>query len=296
MSEPLLSLRGLNVGFDTAEGAFKAVDGLDLDVNPGEVLALVGESGSGKTQAALAVLGLSPPNAKVSGSATFAGQEMIGASREKLDALRGKAVTMIFQEPMTALDPLVPIGAQIAAPLLAHQAMSSAEAFAHAGSLLAETQVRDAKNRLKDYPHQFSGGERQRAMIAMAIANEPRLIIADEPTTALDATVQAQILDLLMELRARRGLALLMVTHDLGLVRRIASRVAVLRAGVLQESGAVGELFARPKAAYTRQLIDAEPSGEKPPVASDAPLLLEASGLRVHVQTARRPVHVERRA
>ena len=188
---------------------------------------------------------------------------------------------MIFQEPMTALDPLVPIGAQIAAPLIAHQAISRAEAFSRAGSLLAETHVRDADSRLKDYPHQLSGGERQRAMIAMAIANEPKLIIADEPTTALDATVQAQILDLLMELRARRGLALLMITHDLGIVRRIASRVAVLRAGVLQESGSVSAVFANPKAAYTRQLIDAEPSGEKPPVASDAPLLLEASGLRV---------------
>ena len=281
MSAPLLQVRGLTVAFDRPEGAFKAVDGLDLAVNPGEVLALVGESGSGKTQAALAILGLSSATADVSGSATFAGEELIGASRAKLDALRGSVVTMIFQEPMTALDPLVPIGAQIAAPLIAHQGLSRRDAFARAGALLAETRVRNAESRLKGYPHQFSGGERQRAMIAMAIANAPKLIIADEPTTALDATIQAQILDLLMELRARRGLTLLMITHDLGIVRRIATRVAVLRAGVLQESGTVGEVVASPKAAYSRQLIEAEPSGEKPAVSPDAPLLLEASGLRV---------------
>ena len=277
MSAALLRLAGLTVAF----GGRKAVDGLDLTVAAGEVVALVGESGSGKTQAVLATMGLSPSNAHVSGSARFDGVEMIGAPRAALDALRGSKITMIFQEPMTALDPLVPIGAQIAAPLRVHGGLSRGAAWERAGALLAETQVREARSRLKDYPHQLSGGERQRAMIAMAIANAPKLIVADEPTTALDATVQAQILDLLMALRVKYGLAILLVSHDLNLVRRVASKIAVMRGGLLQESGETASVFAAPKSDYTRALIAAEPSGQKPPVAGDAPQLLEAEGVRV---------------
>ena len=277
MSGPLLKLSGLTVAFDGR----KAVDGLDLTLEAGEIVALVGESGSGKTQAILAMMGLSPPGARVSGSALFDGVEMIGAPRARLDALRGAKVAMIFQEPMTALDPLVPIGGQIAAPLRAHAGLSKRAAWARAGALLAETQVRDASERLKDYPHQFSGGERQRAMIAMAIANSPKLIVADEPTTALDATVQAQILDLLLALRAKYGLAILIVSHDLNLVRRFAAKVAVMRGGLLQESGPTADVFAAPKAEYTRALIAAEPSGLKPPIAANSPILLEAEGVRV---------------
>ena len=277
MSAPLLKFSGLTVAFD----ARKAVDGLDLTVERGEIVALVGESGSGKTQAILAMMGLSPPNARVSGSAVFDGVEMIGAPRRVLDALRGAEVAMIFQEPMTALDPLVSIGAQIAAPLRAHGGLSKRAAWARAGELLAETQVRDAAARLKDFPHQFSGGERQRAMIAMAIANAPKLIVADEPTTALDATVQAQILDLLLALRAKYGLAILIVSHDLNLVRRFAAKVAVMRGGLLQECGPTADVFAAPKAEYTRALIAAEPSGRKPPILAGSPILLEAEGVRV---------------
>jgi len=281
MSEPLLRLSNLSVALPGPAGATTVVRNLDLDVSAGEVMALVGESGSGKTQAMLAAMGLSPQRAKVSGSVTFEGKELVGLKESELNTIRGGAMTMIFQEPMSALDPLTRVGEQIAAPLRVHAGLSRRAARDRAACLLAETKVKDAPLRLDDYPHQLSGGERQRAMIAMAIANAPKLIIADEPTTALDAAVQLEILALLAELRRRREVALLIVTHDLGLVRKVAERVAVMRAGEIVERGTVRDVFARPEAEYTRRLVEAEPKGEKAPPSADAGVVLDAVGVRV---------------
>ncbi|ACA19664.1 ABC transporter related [Methylobacterium sp. 4-46] len=274
---PLLSLRGLSVAY--GEGA--ALSGLDLTLGRGETLALVGESGSGKSQAALAVMGLLPETARVTGSALFDGTELIGLPRPDLDRIRGARIGMVFQEPMSALPPLSPVGHQIALPLRAHRGLTRAQARARALDLLRLVGLRDAAARLGAYPHELSGGERQRVMIAMALACEPDLLIADEPTTALDVTVQAQILALLADLKARLGLALLFISHDLRLVRRMAERTAVLRGGRLVECGPTERLFAEPRAPETRDLVAAEPAGRKGPVPASSPLVLEARGLRV---------------
>ncbi|ACL60915.1 ABC transporter ATP-binding protein [Methylobacterium nodulans] len=275
--DPLLTLSGLSVSY----GGVAALSGLDLAVGRGETLALVGESGSGKSQAALAVMGLLPETARASGSVRFDGTELVGLPRPALDRIRGARIGMVFQEPMSALHPLFTIGHQIALPLRAHRGLSRRQARARALDLLSLVGLRDAGARLTAYPHELSGGERQRVMIAMALACEPDLLIADEPTTALDVTVQAQVLALLADLKTRLGLALLFITHDLRLVRRMAERTAVLRAGRLVEVGPTERLFLQPAAPETRDLLAAEPAGRKAPVPAGAPVVLEGSGITV---------------
>ncbi len=277
MSAPLLSLRGLEVAYRSR----RVVAGVDLDVARDEVVGLVGESGSGKTQTMLAALGLAANSARVRGSAKLDGFELIGASERALDALRGAKATMIFQEPATALDPLFSIGAQIAAPMVAHKRANRAEARRRAATLLDEVGIAGGSGRLGAFPHELSGGERQRVMIAMAIANEPALIIADEPTTALDVTVEAQILDLIAALRRRLGAGLVLISHDLRLVRRFADRVYVMREGSIVESGPSRKVLSAPATAYARMLVAAEPRGMKPAAAPGGPVLISARGLTV---------------
>jgi oligopeptide transport system ATP-binding protein len=281
LENPLLAIRDLRVAFATSQGEAPAVRGVDIEVAAGEVVAIVGESGSGKSQTLLAALGLLPGNGRATGSARLEGEELIGASEAKLNRVRGSKVAMIFQEPMSALEPLYTVGEQIAAPLIAHACVSARQARARAGELLEQVGIAHGRARARAYPHQLSGGERQRAMIAMAIANRPKLLIADEPTTALDVTVQAQILDLLIALQRELGMAMVFVSHDLRLVRRVARRVYVMRAGLVIEAGLTGEVLARPQAAYTRMLVDAEPAGAKAPPPAEAGTLLEARDIVV---------------
>jgi peptide/nickel transport system ATP-binding protein len=259
-----------------------AVRDISLALDPGETLALVGESGSGKSVTALAIMGLLPPQARVSGTVRFEGRELTSARVSELQSLRGRRMAMIFQEPMTALNPVMRVGDQIAEAVLAHASRknggeggapdsplptagkyvphSRAQARERAIEALREVAIPEPERRWRDYPHQLSGGQRQRVMIAMAIVNRPALLIADEPTTALDVTVQAQILDLLAELRRRLGLAMLFVSHDLAVVRRVSHRVAVMYAGRIVESGAVEEIFAHPAHPYTRGLLASIPT------------------------------------
>ena len=281
MAIPLLSLRGLDVRFRTGDGVLHAVKGLDLDVAPGETVAIVGESGSGKSQTAHAVMGLLSANGWAEGSVRYRGTELIGLAPAALNRIRGAKIAMIFQEPMTSLDPLYRVGDQIALPLIAHRGLSRRQARARAVELLDLVRIADPERRLASYPHELSGGQRQRVMIAMAIANDPDLLIADEPTTALDVTVQARILALLADLKSRLGMAMVFITHDLGIVRRLASRTYVMRDGEVVESGETAEIFARPRHAGTRRLIEAEPRGRKAPPAADAPVVLEARDMRV---------------
>jgi oligopeptide transport system ATP-binding protein len=281
MVEPLLAIRDLRVEFAGANGVTRAVRGVDIDVAHGEIIAIVGESGSGKSQTLLAALGLLPGSGRASGSARLEGGELIGAPRAKLDAVRGSRVTIIFQEPMTALDPIYPIGHQIAAPILAHAGASRAAALARAGDLIEQVGIANGRSRSRAYPHQLSGGERQRAMIAMAIANRPALLIADEPTTALDVTMQARILDLIVGLQRELGMAMIFVSHDLALVRRMARRIYVMRDGLIVESGSTEEVLTRPREAYTRMLVAAEPTRAAPRRSTRAPVLLEATDVRV---------------
>jgi oligopeptide transport system ATP-binding protein len=278
---PLLSLRGLHVRFRTGDGVLHAVKGLDLDVAPGETVAIVGESGSGKSQTAHAVMGLLSANGWAEGSVRYRGAELLGLAPAALNRIRGAKLAMIFQEPMTSLDPLYRVGDQIALPLVAHRGLSRRQARSRAVELLDLVRIADPKRRLESYPHELSGGQRQRVMIAMAIANDPDLLIADEPTTALDVTVQARILALLADLRSRLGMAMVFITHDLGIVRRLASRTYVMRDGAVVESGETAEIFARPRHADTRRLIEAEPHGRKAPPAPDAAVVLEAHDMRV---------------
>jgi oligopeptide transport system ATP-binding protein len=281
LGAPLLELSGLDVRFDTPDGEVHAVRGISLAVHEGETLAVVGESGSGKSQAMMAAMGLLAKNGRVAGSVRYRGREILGLPARDLNEIRGARIAMIFQEPMTSLDPLYTVGNQIAEPLIHHRRMSARAARERAAELLALVGIPDPKRRLRAYPHELSGGQRQRVMIAMAIANEPDVLIADEPTTALDVTVQAQIIELLASLQARFGMAIVFITHDLGLVRRFADRVAVMRAGLVVEEGEVEEVLTSPRHAYTRMLLAAEPTGAKAPPAENAPTVLEASDIRV---------------
>ena len=274
----LLAVERLGVAF----GPRQVVRDVSFTLDRGETLAIVGESGSGKSLTALSLLGLLPHGAAPSGKVRLDGIETIGAPERALRPLRGGVAGMIFQEPMTSLNPLTRIGKQIAEAMRLHRPISMAAARERAAALLKEVGFHDGEGRLDAYPHQLSGGQRQRVMIAMALANDPALLIADEPTTALDVSVQAQILSLLAAEKRARGLALLLITHDLTIVRRHADRVCVMKEGGIVEAGTAAEIFARPQHPYTRALIEAEPRGRPAPVAADAPVLLEARDLKVH--------------
>ncbi len=282
----LLEVRDLGVTFAGWRGApsVEAVKRVSFALDRGETLALVGESGSGKTVTALSVLQLLPyPAASHPGTSSirFAGEELVGAPPARLREVRGNRIAMVFQEPMTSLNPLHTLEKQVAETLLIHKHMSAAAARARTIELLRLVGLGDAENRLGAYPHQLSGGQRQRVMIAMAIANEPDILIADEPTTALDVTIQAQILHLMRELRDRLGMALLLITHDLSIVRHMADRVCVMTDGEIVEQGAAVEVFARPSHPYTRRLLAAEPKGKVPAADPQAPLLVEGDKVKV---------------
>jgi ABC-type microcin C transport system duplicated ATPase subunit YejF len=281
MTEPVLSVRNLHVRFRTGDGILHAVKGIDLDINPGETVAIVGESGSGKSQTMMSVMGLLASNGWAEGSVRYRGDELVGLSPGRLNHYRGSKLTMIFQEPMTSLDPLYKIGDQLALPLTTHGGLSKAAARKRAIELLELVRIPDPARRIDAYPHEMSGGQRQRVMIAMALANNPDVLIADEPTTALDVTVQARILELLADLQKRLGMSIVFITHDLGVVRRFADRTYVMKRGEVVESGRTGDIFAAPKHPYTRMLIDAEPTGRKEPVASTAPMVLDARNIGV---------------
>ncbi|HKR31275.1 MAG TPA: ABC transporter ATP-binding protein [Terriglobales bacterium] len=253
---PLLNVEHLDISF----GSSRAVRDLNFSIQSGEALGLVGESGSGKSVTSLAIMRLLVPQARVSGSIRFSGEELLSAPEEKMRELRGKAIAMIFQEPMTALNPLMRVGDQVAEAVLAHERVSRKEAFDRAVAALSDVAIPDPASRARDYPHQLSGGQRQRVMIAMAIVNRPQLLIADEPTTALDVTVQAQILELLAQLREKFALSMLFISHDLGVVSQVSDRVAVMYRGQMVESGSARQVFKAPAHEYTRGLLNAIPT------------------------------------
>jgi peptide/nickel transport system ATP-binding protein len=254
---PLLDVRDLSIAF----GSHEAVRGISFHINAGETVGLVGESGSGKSAASLAVLRLLPHTARVAGTIEIDGESLLKLSEEAMQRRRGRDISMIFQEPMTALNPVMPVGAQIAEAVRAHHpAIARTAVRAKVFSAMNAVGLADVERRAKDYPHQFSGGQRQRILIAMAIVNRPRLLIADEPTTALDVTVQAQILGLLNDLRREHQLAMLFISHDLAVVAQVADRVAVMQRGEIVEQGAVRDLFERPHHPYTRKLLASAPT------------------------------------
>ena len=262
MTEPVLQVRDLCTSFATRRGKLTAVDGVDLDLHPGETLCVVGESGCGKSVSALSILRLLPePPARIErGRVLFEGRDLLRASPEELRTLRGNRIAMIFQEPMTSLNPVFRIGDQIEEALRVHRDMARTERAARVLELLELVGIPEPRARMRDYPHQLSGGMRQRVMIAMALANDPAVLIADEPTTALDVTSQAQILELIDSLKRRFGMAVLFITHDLGVVAETGQRVAVLYAGRVVESGRVEQIFSAPQHPYTRGLLDSLPS------------------------------------
>ena len=282
----LLEVRDLGVVFRGPRGAVPvtAVKRVSFSLDRGESLALVGESGSGKSVTALSILQLLPYPAAMhppGSSIRFAGEELVGAPPGRLREVRGNRIAIVFQEPMTSLNPLHTLEKQVSETLLIHKHLSPAAARERTLELLRMVGLRDAESRLGAYPHQLSGGQRQRVMIAMAIANEPDILIADEPTTALDVTIQAQILHLMRDLTSRLGMALLLITHDLGIVRHMTERVCVMTQGEIVEAGPTAEIFARPQHPYTQRLLSAEPKGRVKPAAPDAPLILEGERVRV---------------
>ncbi len=285
MSGPaILSVRGLSVSFDTPGGEVRAVRGISFEMAKGETLGLVGESGSGKSVTALSILQLLPyPAARhPSGSIRFQEQELLGAPEATLRQVRGNRIAMVFQEPMTSLNPLHVLEKQISEVLVVHKGLGRRAARARTLELLRLVGLPEAEGRLDAYPHQLSGGQRQRVMIAMALANEPDLLIADEPTTALDVTIQAQLLGLLRDLQARFGMALLLITHDLGIVRKMADRVLVMTQGAIVEAGPTAGVFDRPRHEYTRRLLAAEPAARSPGAPPDGrPEILAAQDIQV---------------
>jgi microcin C transport system ATP-binding protein len=281
---PLLSVRDLSVTFAVPGSAVEAVRGISFDLDRGETLAIVGESGSGKSVTALSILQLLPYPMASHGrgsSIVFDGQELVGAPPSVMRDIRGNRIAMVFQEPMTSLNPLHTVEKQLGETLFLHKRLRGAAARARTVELLRLVGLAEAEKRLDAYPHQLSGGQRQRVMIAMALANEPDLLIADEPTTALDVTIQAQILELLRDLRARFGMALLLITHDLTIVRKMADRVAVMTKGEIVEAGPLGDVFTRPQHVYTRHLLAAEPKGRPLAFEPPPPVLLEGHGVKV---------------
>lgn len=279
----LLDIENLCVDFVNGAQVTHAVKGISFSLEKGEVLAVVGESGSGKSVTALSVLQLLPyPTARhPSGSIKYAGQELMNASPAALRAVRGNKIAMVFQEPMTSLNPLHTIEKQISETLFIHKKVTAAQARARVLELLDVVGLPQLKTRLGAYPHELSGGQRQRVMIAMALANEPDVLIADEPTTAVDVTVQAQLLKLLKDLQTRLGMAVVLITHDLSIVRKMADRVCVMQGGVIVESGRVADVFSHPQHAYTQMLLAAEPKGAPAPYDASAPALLEARDMKV---------------
>jgi microcin C transport system ATP-binding protein len=282
-ADTLLKVEDLSVAFRQAGRETLAVDRVSFDIKKGETVALVGESGSGKSVTALSILRLLPYPAAhhPSGRVLFKDRELLGMSEHDIRHVRGNDVTMVFQEPMTSLNPLHTVERQISEVLAIHRGLSGAAAAKRVVELLSEVGIPDPQTRLRSYPHQLSGGQRQRVMIALALANEPDLFIADEPTTALDVTVQAQILKLLKDLRTRLGMAMLFITHDLGIVRKIAERVCVMQGGRIVEQGRVADVFAAPKHEYTRALIAAEPKGEPARPQPSAPVIVSTDNLKI---------------
>ena len=281
--DTLVSVEDLSVAFSQGGRQTLAVDRISFDIGKGETVALVGESGSGKSVTALSVLKLLPYPAAShpSGKIMMNGKDLLTANDTEMRKVRGNAVSMIFQEPMTSLNPLHVVEKQIAEILKIHRGMGEAMARERVLELLTQVGIRDPETRLKSYPHQLSGGQRQRVMIAMALANEPDLLIADEPTTALDVTVQAQILHLLKDLQKQQGMAMLFITHDLGIVRKFADRVCVMTGGKIVEQGPVADIFDRPQHAYTKHLLAAEPKGEPPATDKAKPVVVKADDLKV---------------
>jgi microcin C transport system ATP-binding protein len=282
MAEPLLVVQDLSVAFRQGGKESLAVDRVSFHIDPGETVAVVGESGSGKSVSALSIMKLLPYPAAYhpSGRILFKGRDLIAASERDMRRVRGDDITMVFQEPMTSLNPLHTVERQVGEILRLHRAMSSREARGRTLELLDLVGIRDARSRLASYPHQLSGGQRQRVMIAMALANEPDLFIADEPTTALDVTVQAQLLTLLADLKQRLGMAMLFITHDLGIVRKVADRVCVMTQGRIVEQGPVADVFSAPQHPYTQKLLAAEPKGPPNPVSARAPVVVQAGPMK----------------
>lgn len=278
MSAPILTIKDLSVAFGANTPAVRAVS---FDINAGETVALVGESGSGKSVTALSTVRLLPDAAKISGSVQYRGTEMVSADPPTLRRVRGNDISFIFQEPMTSLNPLHPLEKQIAESLALHQGLTGAAARERIIELLTKVGIREPESRLNNYPHQFSGGQRQRIMIAMALANKPDLLIADEPTTAVDVTIQAQILELLADLQKSEGMGMLFITHDLAIVRKIADRVNVMKDGEIVEAGKTAEIFANPRHPYTQKLLAAEPTGQPDPVPGDRTEVVRTEALKV---------------
>ncbi|WP_457488942.1 ATP-binding cassette domain-containing protein, partial [Tardiphaga sp. P5_C10] len=283
INQPLLDVRDLSVAFHHGGNTSVAVDRVSFEIKRGECVALVGESGSGKSVSAMSILRLLPyPTAShPSGHIRFKGHELLSMSEREIRGIRGNDISIIFQEPMTSLNPLHTIGAQIGEILQLHNGIRGSKARERTLELLTQVGIPDPETRLASYPHQLSGGQRQRVMIAMALANEPDLLIADEPTTALDVTVQAQILALLADIRQRLGMSLLFITHDLGIVRRIADTVCVMNNGKIVEQGPVEQVFTSPQHPYTRDLLAAEPKPDPAPPRPEAPVVMSADDLKV---------------
>ena len=291
----LLTVKDLKVSFNTEDGVVHAVEGVSYEVEPGKTLGIVGESGSGKTVGTLTIMGLTrAANTRISGQAIFDGEDLLSASEQQMRAIRGDEIAMIFQDPLSSLHPFFTIGAQLVEAIQVHNKVSKAAARTRSAELLTMVGLSDARDRLSSYPHEFSGGMRQRVMIAMALANEPRLLIADEPTTALDVTVQAQILELIAELQAETGTAMIIITHDLGVVAEVADEIAVMYAGRIVEQASAAELFANPQHPYTRGLLasiprlDRDRSSGLDPIAGRPPsLIAPPSGCAFHPRCPR---------
>lgn len=277
----ILEVKDLRVGFRQDGQTFEAVKGVSFSLDRGETVALVGESGSGKSVTALSTVAMLGESASVSGSVTYDGQEMVNADEKLLQKVRGNDISFIFQEPMTSLNPLHTLKKQLGESLALHQGIVGEAARARIIDLLTKVGIRDPLERLTSYPHQLSGGQRQRVMIAMALANKPDILIADEPTTALDVTIQAQILELLADLKKSEGMGLLFITHDLGIVRQIADRVCVMKDGEIVEAGPVSEIFANPQHDYTKTLLSARAAGAPDPVSDDADVVAQTDELRI---------------
>ena len=277
----VLDVQNLNVRFRQDGGFVHAVRNVSFTLSKGETLAIVGESGSGKSVTALSTVSLLPDSAQVTGSITYAGKQMVGAAEPELRRVRGNDISFIFQEPMTSLNPLHTIERQLAESIELHQGLRGAAIRVKIIELLTKVGIRDPETRLGAYPHQLSGGQRQRVMIAMALANGPELLIADEPTTALDVTIQAQILDLLADLKAREGMSLLFITHDLTIVRKIADRVCVMKDGEIVEQGPTAQIFASPQHPYTQMLLAAESTGLPAPVPAGAAVVATTDALKI---------------